>query len=1112
MKIKNPLLATLGFLCLFIETLHAQVPQLVNYQGRVAVGTVNFQGTGSFRFALVNAAGTTTYWRNAADTTPADGVPDSAVSLAVNKGLYSVLLGDTSVANMGAIPASVWANPDVRLRVWFNDGANGNQLLTPDQRLAPNGYLPTGTVTADKIAAGAVGTAQLAAGAVGSAQLAAGAVGSAQLAVGATAAPAIVAGTAQAAAANTSYVATSGSSTTFALPVTANVGDLVQITGAGAGGWTAVSTNGQVEWTARTNGLPASTNWKSVASSADGSRLVAAASFGKIYTSSDYGEHWTVQTSGLPTDSSWVSVVSSADGIYLGALDNSHVYTSANAGLTWIVRTNGLPGVLSATSLTCTASGSSLFTVGNNGECYGSTNYGANWLPRDNGLNSNAFLRAGACSADEDLFVIVGFNQIYTSRSQGSAWSADTSGWPANANWQSVASSSNGSKVVAVASGGGIYTATASGRFWTQQTNGVPTGVSWTSVASSADGNRLVAVASDGKSYASTDSGVNWTLATTGLPANIPLASVVSSSDGYRLCLAANGAIYTSGSISQVSGAQGTVATLQYLGSGNWSRVGQTGIAAGSVGSGQLTPGLTLGGVTTGSFSGNLTGNASTAASATNFTGSMAGDVTGPQSATVVAAVGGVTAANVASGANLANAATNANTGSALVKRDASGNFTAGTITANGSALTSLNATNISSGTLADARLSANIPRLNTNNTFTNSFTVGSTFNVTPPSGNTGTGSLFVGNGSGQANTTGTQNTALGGEATLSSNATGSQNVALGAFSMNANTTGSYNSGLGMNSLRFSNGDYNTASGFEALTSNTTGNNNTALGSRALRSSSTGSDNIAIGYQSGLSLTGSNNIAIGHLGVAGESNIIRIGTPGTQTDTYLSGIIHGDGSGLTNVGSASLAAGSVTSTKLASGLTLGGTTSGTFSGNGAALTNLNAASLSTGTVADARLSSNIPRLNAVSNTFTGTQTLAANGLTVGGTQLVASGSNIGIGTASPQATLHVNGSVAFEGAIRVPGAGIGTNKSAFIHKATAGNSYNISTTVITNAMCDNDPNAILIVTQNLTPPGITGAYNNNVIGVYYVLNKWTIFNQNGAAIAGAAFNVLVIKP
>ena len=71
------------------------------------------------------------------------------------------------------------------------------------------------------------------------------------------------------------------------------------------------------------------------------------------------------------------------------------------------------------------------------------------------------------------------------------------------------------------------------------------------------------------------------------------------------------------------------------------------------------------------------------ARTAQSFSGSLAGDVTGSQGCTVVAVVGGVSAASVASGATKANAATSANTASALVARDALGNFSAGTITAN---------------------------------------------------------------------------------------------------------------------------------------------------------------------------------------------------------------------------------------------------------------------------------------------------------------------------------------------------------------------------------------------------------------------------------------------
>lgn len=92
----------------------------------------------------------------------------------------------------------------------------------------------------------------------------------------------------------------------------------------------------------------------------------------------------------------------------------------------------------------------------------------------------------------------------------------------------------------------------------------------------------------------------------------------------------------------------------------------------------------------------NLTGNAS---SAVTFTGSLSGDVTGAQNATVVSTVGGGTAVAVAAGAGLANSATSANTVGAIVKRDASGNFSAGTITGSllGNATTATTATTATS-------------------------------------------------------------------------------------------------------------------------------------------------------------------------------------------------------------------------------------------------------------------------------------------------------------------------------------------------------------------------------------------------------------------------------
>src|SRR5439155_1159113 len=70
-----------------------------------------------------------------------------------------------------------------------------------------------------------------------------------------------------------------------------------------------------------------------------------------------------------------------------------------------------------------------------------------------------------------------------------------------------------------------------------------------------------------------------------------------------------------------------------------------------------------------------------------------------------------------------------------------------------------------------------------------------------------------------------------------------------------------------------------------------TANFNTANGFQALYNNTTGASNIALGYNAGTNLTtGSNNIEIGNVGVAGESKHIRIGTTGTHTHTFISGI------------------------------------------------------------------------------------------------------------------------------------------------------------------------------------------------------------------------------
>ena len=142
------------------------------------------------------------------------------------------------------------------------------------------------------------------------------------------------------------------------------------------------------------------------------------------------------------------------------------------------------------------------------------------------------------------------------------------------------------------------------------------------------------------------------------------------------------------------------------------------------------------------------------------------------------------------------------------------------------------------------------------------------------------------------SNTTGESNTA-GGITALFNNTTGNQNTAFGASALASNTSGGGNTAIGLVALSTnSTGTANTATGTGALGANTGGNINTAIGSGALFSNMNGSLNVALGGAAGGNLTtGDNNIDIGYnvLGVAGESNTIRIGNTDITT-TIIRGI------------------------------------------------------------------------------------------------------------------------------------------------------------------------------------------------------------------------------
>ncbi|MDB6111915.1 MAG: hypothetical protein JWR69_3665, partial [Pedosphaera sp.] len=80
-----------------------------------------------------------TYWSN--DGSSSNGSePSAAVSVSVTNGLFTAVLGNTTVANMMALSAAVFAQTNLQLRIWFNDGAHGSAALSPPQNLTATPY------------------------------------------------------------------------------------------------------------------------------------------------------------------------------------------------------------------------------------------------------------------------------------------------------------------------------------------------------------------------------------------------------------------------------------------------------------------------------------------------------------------------------------------------------------------------------------------------------------------------------------------------------------------------------------------------------------------------------------------------------------------------------------------------------------------------------------------------------------------------------------------------------------------------------------------------------------------------------------------------------------
>jgi hypothetical protein len=218
---------------------------------------------------------------------------------------------------------------------------------------------------------------------------------------------------------------------------------LVATVSNGLNGGIYTSTDSGVSWTSRTSGP-----WTAVVSSGDGAKQAASYGFSSaIYTSSDSGVTWTARP--ISGSHAWKSIASSADGTKLAAVaNNSLIYTSVDSGVTWTARESSRQW----SAITSSTDGTRLAAVVNNGQIYTSVDSGVTWAPQASGTRAWTGITS---SADGSKLAAVSNNgQIHTSTNSGVTWTA----WESSRNWKSITSSADGLKLAAVVGNGQIYT------------------------------------------------------------------------------------------------------------------------------------------------------------------------------------------------------------------------------------------------------------------------------------------------------------------------------------------------------------------------------------------------------------------------------------------------------------------------------------------------------------------------------------------------------------------------------------------------------------------------------------------------------------------------------
>jgi hypothetical protein len=339
--------------------------------------------------------------------------------------------------------------------------------------------------------------------------------------------------------ANIGYIVTGGRQVDLTLPTSLAVGDIVQIRGGrqrtlwrilpGVAGQVVQGYEGIASAGAR--------EWRSIAASSDGQRLVATTLYGgSIYISKNAGISWT-ESSGSG-QRSWGEIASSGDGMKLvtsaGGNNGGYgsLFTSIDGGETWTERSGA--GVGHEWQVASSTDGTRLVAAAqsdNDRENPGSFLYtsqdgGVSWTKQESAgtgewsalASSGDGIRLTAARFNYDSNTYSSETTLTTSSDSGLTWTSKVA--PAGFKWQGfgLASSSDGLNLVTILASpvNGAYAiaiSTDGGESWVR--NQAAGEKLWSEVVSSADGQTLYAsawVEGEVEVYRSTNGGSSWGL------------------------------------------------------------------------------------------------------------------------------------------------------------------------------------------------------------------------------------------------------------------------------------------------------------------------------------------------------------------------------------------------------------------------------------------------------------------------------------------------------------------------------------------------------------------------------------------------------------------------